>query len=206
MRAEKGYRALTHAGSAVGVPTRFEDLAQDKLPSVERFNASIKTGGYTDYSAYKSELARYNAMRDNLEEQRDQYQDAGQLDQVDRYNEFIEALQRPTYDGSVDKRMKLEREKMKNEQERWRAKQKTKRAKQKSTEDIIFAVGNAFKNKASYKYDVSNGEVYNDSFTGLKWGGGIIDRIIMKNPSNLTPAELSEYRNLLDRDWETSYL
>jgi hypothetical protein len=199
MRAEKGYRALTHAGSAIGVPTRFEDLAQDKLPSVERFNASIKTGGYTDYSAYKSELARYNAMRDNLEEQRDQYQDAGQLDQVDRYNEFIEALQRPTYDGSVDKRMKLEREKMKNDQERWKAENDLKWSKKKSTEDIIYAVANAFKNKTSYRYDSSTGEIYNDSFTGLKWAGGTIDNIIMTNPSNLTQSEIDEYRTLLDK-------
>ena len=199
MRAEKGYRALTHAGSAIGVPTQFEDLAQDKLPSVERFNASIKTGGYTDYSAYKSELARYNAMRDNLEAQRDAYEANGQLDQADRYNEFIEALQKPTYDGSVNKRLQLERDKMKSEEAKWQFKQKLGNAKRRSTEDIIYAVGNAFNNKASFRADLETGELVNGSFNGLKYGGGNILGVIMKNPSNLSDTELDRFRSLLSK-------
>tara|TARA_R100000995_G_scaffold70727_2_gene39336 strand:- start:11840 stop:14035 length:2196 start_codon:yes stop_codon:yes gene_type:complete len=193
MGAEKGYRPLLPKKE----PLQFQDLVPDEVKSIEKFNSSVKTDGYTDYSAYKATKERYDQMRANLEEIIKWNSENNNTDVALKYAEHLESLKRPLYNGNVQKRLELDKKKLDLDKDKWSKDYYKNFKKMRQAADIVVMTANAFANKASYELDPVDGKLYNRNFQGLKYGKNkTIDKLEMLGFEGLSPQEWVNYSTL----------
>lgn len=189
-RVDKGLRTQVESGGAVGEINSFDKLVLEELQPVADFNTTINNQGYSDYTQYKSNMERYNIMKKQLLSDKAIFEEKGMLDEVARYEDYIETLNKPTYNGNESKRIQIAKDRLKMEKDGKKSDWYKKRAKYTKAQDIAVLVANAFKSKASYQVDPSTGMLVNNSFNNMKYGPNqIISKLELVGYDGLAPTE-----------------